>query len=104
MYIETEKEMQINSDKDMYVHSKKDKQDTVDGEYRANTTKDHKIKANNWGVQANQKIKQKGQDIEINAMNGLKEYSMKHEVNANVSVAVSASATIDLKAPMIKET
>ena len=104
MYILSDKDMQITSEENMFMHAKKDKQDTVDGKYQAITTKDHKIKAQNFGAQADQQVKLKAQDIEINAMNGLKEYSTKHEINANASMSATACASIDLKAAIIKET
>ncbi len=45
----------------------------------------------------------KARDIKIWADNGLKEYSTTHDINANTSVGITATATIDIKALMVKE-
>ena len=42
-------------------------------------------------------------DIQIKANKGLAEYSLSHEVNANKSISLTATATIDIKAMIVKE-
>ena len=45
----------------------------------------------------------KAMDIKIWADNGLKEYSTTHDINATTSIGLTATATIDIKALMVKE-
>ena len=45
----------------------------------------------------------KARDIKIWADNGLKEYSVSHDINATNSIGLTATATIDIKALMVKE-
>ena len=45
----------------------------------------------------------KAMDIKINADKGLAEYSITHDVNATQSISLTATATIDIKAMLVKE-
>jgi hypothetical protein len=104
MWMKTEKILTTQSDEDTYIITKKDRHDHIDGKFQTETGKDYIVKSSeNAGFQVTKKFATKAQDIQMEAQSSFKEYSMTHEINANQSANVSATGTIDIKAPMIRE-
>lgn len=104
MTLTTSKILTVRSDEDTHITTKKDRHDHVDGKFHTETKKDYVVKSfANAGFDVAQKFAVKAQDIQMQAQNSYKEYSMTHEINATQSVNISATATIDIKAPIIKE-
>lgn len=104
MWMKTNKILTTQSDEDTYIVTKKDRHDHVDGKFQTETGKDYIVKSSeNAGFQVTKKFATKSQDIHMEAQSSFKEYSMTHEINANQSANVTATGTIDIKAPIIKE-
>lgn len=104
MYLKTSKILTIVSNDDTHITTKKDRHDHIDGKYRIETKKDLEVKSfSNAGFDVTKKFAVKSMDIQMQAQNSYKEYSMTHEINAQASINFTATATIDIKAPLIKE-
>ena len=104
MEIRTSKVMTIYSKEDTHITTKTDRHDHIDGKYRIETKKDLEVKSfSNAGFDVTKKFAVKSMDIQMQAQNSYKEYSMTHEINAQASINFTATATIDIKAPLIKE-
>ena len=95
MSFTSKEDMVIGTDKKQYVNVKGDQVTTVD--------KDCKIKANNYGMQATQNVKIKGMSSNYLSDQQAKMQGMNVEVNATASAKIAASASIDINAPIIKE-
>lgn len=103
MKIATEKEMEFSSEEDMVIATKKKQYVNVDEDQVVKVQKDSKISANNFNVQAQQNVKLKGMNSSYLSDQKAKMQGMNVEVNASASAKIAASASLDLNAPMIKE-
>lgn len=104
MEIKTSKILTIYSKEDTHFTTKTDRHDHIDGKYRIETKKNLEIKSfENVGFDVAKKFAVKSQDIQMTANNSYKEYSMSHEINANAKINFTATASIDISAPIIKE-
>ncbi len=104
MWLKTSKILTIQSEDDTFITTKKDRHDHIDGKYRIETKKDLEVKSfSNAGFDVAKKFAVNSQDIQMNAKNSYKEYSISHEINATKSINFTATATIDIKAPLIRE-
>ena len=104
MTLKTLKILTIVSEEDTHFTTKKDRHDHIDGKYRIETKKNLEVKSfENAGFDVAKKFAVKSQDIQMTANNSFKEYSMSHEINATNSINFTATATIDIKAPLIRE-
>jgi len=103
MKIATEKEMEFSSEEDMVIATKKKQYVNVDEDQVVKVQKDSKISANNFNVQAQQNVKLKGMNSSYLSDQKAKMQGMNVEVNASASAKIAASASLDLNAPIIKE-
>ena len=103
MTIATEKELTVTSEEDMTITSKKKQYVNVKEDQIVNIDKDCKIAANNFGVQAQQAVKIKGMNSSYLSDQQAKMQGAQVEVNASATAKIAASASLDLNAPIIKE-
>lgn len=89
-------DMHLVSDNDFYCYST--------GEFNQNVGKNLTIDVtDSTNITSKNAMEFKALDIKIRADKSLAEYSMTHDVNANQSISLTATATIDIKAMMVKE-
>lgn len=103
MTLATEKELTVTSEEDMTITSKKKQYVNVKEDQVVNIDKDCKIAANNFGVQAKQAVKIKGMNSSYLSDQQAKMQGAQIEVNASATAKIAASASLDLNAPIIKE-
>ena len=103
MTLATEKELTVTSEEDMTITSKKKQYVNVKEDQVVNIDKDCKIAANNFGVQAKQAVKIKGMNSSYLSDQHAKMQGAQIEVNASATAKIAASASLDLNAPIIKE-
>ena len=103
MTIMTEKEMVFASKEDMTISTEKKQYVNVKEDQIIKVEKDSKTSANNFGVQATQAVKIKGMNSSYLSDQKAKMQGLNVEVNASASAKIAASASLDLNAPIIKE-
>lgn len=103
MNISSGKELIVDSEKDMTITSKKKQNVNVKEDQVVKVDKDCKITANNFSAQAKQNVKLKGMSSNYLSDQTAKMQGMNVEVNATASAKIAASASIDINAPIIKE-
>ena len=103
MNISSGKELIVDSEKDMTITSKKKQNVNVKEDQIVKVDKDCKISANNFSAQAKQNVKLKGMNSSYLSDQKAKMQGMQVEVNASASAKIAASASIDINAPIIKE-
>lgn len=89
-------DMHLVADNDFYCYSS--------GEFTQMVGKNLTIDvSDSTSVTSKRSMEAKAMDVKIMADKGLDEYSMTHNINANQSIGLTATATIDIKAMMVKE-
>ena len=102
--LDSSKEMTIAAEKDMSVMAHKAYSITVEDDATATVNRNLNITVmSNAEANITNGLTIKAMNITEQAMNGFKEYSMTHEVNATMKLTLQATATIELSAPFIKE-
>lgn len=104
-YISTTSKMDINTEDELYITSDKDTKQEAKGNYEINVKKNYTALADQEvGIGGKKKVTVKSSnEMEINAQQKLKQYATTYELNALQGASISATATIDIKAAMIKE-
>ena len=104
MYIDTSKEMAILSELNMSQSTNKQYSLAVqeDADIAVNKNLTTKV-MNNVELNATNGITFKGMSITEQAQTDFKQYALSYTVNAETSVTMQASVSIDLKALMINE-
>jgi uncharacterized protein involved in type VI secretion and phage assembly len=104
MWLSTDEILTTMSEEDTYIVTKADRHDNVQGKFQASVQKDFIVVAEeNLGLRAKQKFAAKAQDVHLEALNSFKEYSVTQDLNATQSINMTATATIDIKAAIVKE-
>ncbi len=104
MCVDTSKEMSITSELNMSQSSNKQFSLTVQEDANATVYKNLSISVmNNAELNATNGLTFKAMTITEEAKTDFKEYSMSYQVNAQMSVSIQATTSIDLKALIINE-
>lgn len=104
MWLTTDKILTTVSQEDTYITTKADRHDNVQGRFQTTVEKDYVVHGKeNIGLRATKKLAAKAQDVHLEAENSFKEYSVTQDLNATESINMTATATIDIKAAIIKE-
>lgn len=104
MALNTEAEMTLSSEEDMHITCHKDRTDKIDGKYHGETKKDYEIKSDQHArFIVNDMYSVKSQNIHLEAQKDYEEYGSTMQMNAMKSINFTATATIDISAPMIRE-
>lgn len=104
MSLNTEAEMTLVSEKDMHITCHNDREDKIDGKYHGETKKDYEIKSDQHArFIVSDMYSVKSQNIHLEAQKDYEEYGSTMQMIAMKSINFTATATIDISAPMIKE-
>ena len=104
MDIDSSKEMNISAEENMSVMTHKSYRLTVEDDAEETINKNLKTTVmNNAEMNATNGVTIKAMTITEEAKTDFKEYSMSYQLNAQMSISLQATTTIDLKALMIKE-
>ncbi len=104
MSLNTEAEMTLVSEKDMHITCHNDREDKIDGKYHGETKKDYEIKSDQHArFIVSDMYSVKSQNIHLEAQKDYEEYGSSMQMIAMKSINFTATATIDISAPMIKE-
>ena len=88
----------------MHITCHKDRTDKIDGKYHGETKKDYEIKSDQHArFIVNDMYSVKSQNIHLEAQKDYEEYGSTMQMNAMKSINFTATATIDISAPMIRE-
>ena len=104
MSMNTDEEMSLSSEKDMHITCHKDRTDKVDGKYHGETKKDYEIKSNQHArfiVTVMYSVKSK--NIHLEAQKDYEGWGMTVTLDGQKDIYLNAMATINISAPMIKE-
>lgn len=96
MVVAASNDVHLVADNDFFTYSSGDFTQTVGKNLAIDVSDSTNFKSMN-------SMELKAKDIKIWADNGLAEYSISHDVNATKSISLTATATIDIKALMVKE-
>ena len=104
MTLTTSANYTLQSEGEMYVEAEKDYMLNLGGNSETVVKKDQSNKVQgNADFSITQALQLSGKDITIQAQNELNEYSVSQNLKASNAIGINATATIDIKAMMIKE-
>ena len=104
MSMNTDEEMSLSSEKDMHITCHKDRTDKVDGKYHGETKKDYEIKSNQHArFIVTDMYSVKSKNIHLEAQKDYEGWGMTVTLDGQKDIYLNAMATINISAPMIKE-
>ena len=104
MSMNTDEEMSLSSEKDMHITCHKDRTDKVDGKYHGETKKDYEIKSNQHArFIVTDMFSVKSKNIHLEAQKDYEGWGMTVTLDGQKDIYLNAMATINISAPMIKE-
>lgn len=104
MSLNTDEEMSLSSEKNMNITCHKDREDKIDGKYHGETKKDYEIKSDQHArFIVNDMFSVKSKNIHLEAQKDLEGWGMTVTMDGQKDIYLNAMATINISAPMIKE-
>ncbi|MBR5350476.1 MAG: hypothetical protein IK124_04485 [Prevotella sp.] len=104
MSLNTDEEMALSSEKDMNITCHKDRTDKIDGKYHGETKKDYEIKSNQHArFIVTDMFSVKSKNIHLEAQKDYEGWGMTVTLDGQKDIYLNAMATINISAPMIKE-
>lgn len=104
MALNTEAEMTLSSEEDMHITCHKDRTDKIDGKYHGETKKDYEIKSDQHArFIVSDMFSVKSKNIHLEAQKDYEGWGMTVTLDGQKDIYLNAMATINISAPMIKE-
>ncbi len=104
MSLSTEEDMTIVSENDTFITTHKDRTDKIDGKYHGETKKDYEVKSDQHArFIVNDMYAVTSKNIHLEAQKDLEGWGMTVTLDGQKDIYLNAMATINISAPMIKE-
>ena len=104
MFLDTGSELHVFAQENMFQATYADYTLTVEGNQKTNITKNLTIDVHeSMDMAVTNNMETAAMNMNLQAQNEMRQYSVTHNISATNSIAVSATSSIDLKAMIIKE-